>query len=92
MRRAAWRLGAECGLHPLIHTLLFFTVAQDLEKNKAEPRTPHFSSLNQDIVGWSQKEKCGLKYVIRSLGRPVWTSVEHTHAEQWSYAGMISIS
>jgi len=23
-----------------------------------------FCSLNQDIAGWSQEEKCGLKYVI----------------------------
>jgi hypothetical protein len=45
---------------PLIHTLLIFTVAEDIEKNKAEPRTPHFSNLNQDIVGWSQKEKFGV--------------------------------
>ena len=46
-------------------------MAQDIEKNKAEPRTPHFSSLNQDIVSWSQKEKCGLKYVIHIPGGPV---------------------
>jgi len=51
-------------LHPLIHTLLGFTLAQDLEKKKAEPKTPHFLSLNQDIVASSQEEKCGLKYVI----------------------------
>jgi len=31
---------------------------------KAEPRTPHFLSLNQDIVAWSQNEKCRLKYVM----------------------------
>jgi hypothetical protein len=34
---------------------------------KAEPVTPHFLSLNQDIVGWPQEVKCGLKYVIHSL-------------------------
>jgi hypothetical protein len=33
-------------LHPLIHTPLFFSSAQDVEKKKAEPRTPHFLSLN----------------------------------------------
>jgi hypothetical protein len=33
---------------------------------KAEPKTPHFLSLKQDIVAWSQKEKCGLKYVIHT--------------------------
>ena len=30
--------------------------------------TPHFQSLNQDTVPWSQDEKCGLKYVIHILG------------------------
>jgi len=30
--------------------------------------TPHFLSLNQDIVAWSQEEKCGLKYAIHSPG------------------------
>ena len=29
MRWAARRVGADCALHPLIHTLLKFTVAQD---------------------------------------------------------------
>jgi hypothetical protein len=51
-------------LHPLIHTLLKFNLAQNVEKKKAEPKTPHFPSSNQDIVAWSQEEKCGLKYVI----------------------------
>jgi len=31
---------------------------------KAEPVTPHFLDLNQDIVACSQVEECGLKYVI----------------------------
>jgi hypothetical protein len=31
-------------------------------KKNAEAKTPHFLSLNQDIVAWSQDEKCGLKY------------------------------
>ena len=31
-------------------------------RKKAEPRTPHVFSLNQDIVARSQKQKCGLKY------------------------------
>ena len=35
-----------------------------LGRKKAEPKTPHFLSLNQDIVVWSQEQKCGLKYVI----------------------------
>ena len=50
-------------LHPLIHTIAPETSAQDVEKKKAEPKTRHFLSLNQDIVALSQKEKCGLKYV-----------------------------
>jgi hypothetical protein len=55
-------------LHPLIHTFPTRNLAQDVEKKKAEPRNPHFLSLNQDIVAWSQEGKCGLKYVIHSLG------------------------
>jgi hypothetical protein len=39
-------------------------LAQDVEKKKAEPKTPHFFRLNQDIVASPQDEKCGLKYVI----------------------------
>jgi hypothetical protein len=39
-------------------TFLKFALAQDVEKKKTEPMTPHFFSLNQDIVPWSQKEKC----------------------------------
>jgi len=35
---------------PLIHTLLGFAQAQDVEKKKAEPVTPHLLGLNQDIV------------------------------------------
>jgi hypothetical protein len=50
-------------------TLLGFYQAQDVEKKKAEPKTPHFLSLNQYIVAWSQEEKCGLKYVSHSPGR-----------------------
>ena len=57
---------ANCGLHPLIHTFLEFTLVQDAEERKAEPRTQHFLSLKQDIVAWAQMQKCGLKYVIYS--------------------------
>ena len=71
MNRLAQKGGANCGLHPLIHTLLDFTVAQDLEKKKGEPKTPHFLSLNQDIVAGSQKRKCGLKYDMYSLRESV---------------------
>ena len=35
---------------PLIHTLLKSTLPQDLEKKKAESRTPHFHGLDQDKV------------------------------------------
>jgi len=34
-----------------------------LRRKKAEPKTPHFLSLNQDIVADAQNQKCGLKYV-----------------------------
>jgi len=33
-----------------------------LKSKIAEPGTPHFLSLNQDIVAGVQKEKCRLKY------------------------------
>jgi len=49
---------------PLIHTLLKFNLARDVEKKKAEPRTPHFLSLDQDIVACSLEAECGLKYDI----------------------------
>jgi hypothetical protein len=39
--------------HPLIHTIASETSAQDVEQKKAEQRTPHFFSSNQDIVAWS---------------------------------------
>ena len=35
-----------------------------LRRKKAESKTPHFLSLNRDIVVGPQDEKCGLKYVI----------------------------
>ena len=54
-------------LHPLIHTRLFFKLVQDVEKKGAEPKTPHFLSLNQDFVAWSQEQKWELKYVIHSF-------------------------
>jgi hypothetical protein len=36
-------------------------------QKKAESKTPHFLSLNQDIVVLSQEWKCGLKYVMQSF-------------------------
>jgi hypothetical protein len=65
--RLSQKRRANCGLHPLIHTIASETSDQDVEKKKAEPKTPHCLSLNQDIVAWFQKEKCGLKYVIHTL-------------------------
>jgi len=50
--------------HPLIHTSLLESSAQNVEKKKAEAKTPHFISLNQDIVARSLEAECGLKYVI----------------------------
>ena len=35
-------------------------------QKKAEPKTPHFLSLNQDSVAALQEQKCGLKYVMHS--------------------------
>jgi len=61
------RGGEKWRLHPLIHTLIGFVQAQDVEKKKAESRTPHSKRLNQDIVASPQEEKCGLKYVIFSF-------------------------
>jgi len=43
--------------------------APDVGKKKAEPKTPHFLSFNQDIVACSQEGKWGLKYVIHSFGK-----------------------
>ena len=48
-------------LHPLIHTIAPETSAQDVEKKKAELKTPHFLSLHQNIVAGSQEQKCELK-------------------------------
>jgi len=42
-----------------------------VEKKKAKQKTPHFFSLNQDIVPWSSEEKCELKYVIYIFSRQV---------------------
>ena len=42
---------------------------QDWSIKNAEPKTPHFLSLNQDIVAWSQEEKCGLKYEMLNFLR-----------------------
>ena len=59
----AQKEGAEFRLHPLIHTLLRFNQAQDVEEKKAEPKTPHFCSLNQDVVAWSKEAKWGVCYL-----------------------------
>ena len=40
---------------------------QMLRRKKAEPKTPHILTLNQNIVASPQDEKCGLKYVIHIL-------------------------
>ena len=52
----------KCALKYVIHS-----PGAGTEHKKAEPRTPHFLSLNQDIVVYSQEQKCGLKYVIYIL-------------------------
>jgi hypothetical protein len=35
-----------------------------LRRRKRSQVTPHFLSLNQDIVAWSPEPECGLKYVM----------------------------
>jgi hypothetical protein len=40
-------LAEKCELHPLIYTLLGFAQEPDVEKKKAEPKTPHFLSVNR---------------------------------------------
>jgi len=54
---------------------------QDIEKKKAEPKTPHFLSLKQDMVACSQEGKCELKYVMfslmRSVGTPAVSDIEN---------------
>ena len=80
MRWAGWVVGADFTLHPLIHTIAPETSAQDVEKKKAEPKTPHFLSLNQDIVARSQEAKveikvCKLKFFTISLGLHILTPI-----------------
>jgi hypothetical protein len=49
--------------------MIYVTISQsppetsvlDAQKKKAEPKTPHFPSLNQDIVAWSQGAKVWIK-------------------------------
>ncbi len=74
-RKHSWEVlaGQKCILHPLIHTFPLESSAQNVEKKKAEPKTPHFQNLNQDIVDSPQDEKCGLKYVIHSQDGPAWS-------------------
>jgi hypothetical protein len=40
---------------------------QNWGMKKAEPKTPHFLSLNQDIVDGSQEQKCELKYEVQTI-------------------------
>jgi hypothetical protein len=57
-----------------------WTLAQGVEKKEAESKTPHFLSLNQDIVAWSQNEKCRLKYDMLSPTRKVGEFVSNLDA------------
>jgi hypothetical protein len=65
-----------------------FHLAQNVGKKKAEPKTPHFLSLNQDIVARSQEEKCGLKYVMHTPGGPVWTPNGNSEKERGGSTGL----
>ncbi len=53
----------------LLTTQLLQTQCQGTKK--AESMTPHFLSLNQDIVGWSLEVKCASKYEMLSPTRKV---------------------
>ena len=46
----------------------------------------------QHVVVWSQRQECGLKYVMYTPGGPVWTSDEYAYTEQWDNSDMVSIS
>jgi hypothetical protein len=59
---------------PLIHTFPTKISAPDVEMKKAEPVTPHFLNLGQDIVVGSKDEKCGVcnvhsSWVVRRGGK-----------------------
>ena len=54
-RRQSGTAEANFASHPLIHSLLGSAQAQNVDKKKAEPKTSHFSCLNQDIVAGSQE-------------------------------------
>jgi len=45
---------------------LVLSLAQDVEKKKAEPKTQHLLSSKQDIVAWSQEKKFRLKHAMLS--------------------------
>jgi hypothetical protein len=44
-----------------------FTNANPMPIKKAEPKTPHFLSLNQDIVAWSQEAESYLAILSSDL-------------------------
>jgi hypothetical protein len=80
-------------------TLLNFNLAQDIGKKKAEPRTPHFFSLNQDIVPWSQKEKCRVcnLHFPKQKGRAIADSTftrflsKSNHSDVYHFLGKIRV-
>jgi hypothetical protein len=47
------------------------TSAHDVEKKKAEPKTPHFPSLNQDIVARSEEAKVEIKVCNIQSGQKI---------------------
>ena len=54
-----------------------------LRRKKTEPVTPHFLSLNQDIVAGSQKRKCGLKYVMFSMPEKPKKLLAPSNCSEW---------
>ena len=54
---------------PLIHAFTIKSLALDVAKKKAEPKTLHFLSLDQDIIASPQEDKCG---VCNPQSEPDW--------------------
>ena len=75
--------GRNYRLHPLIHTFPFGNSAQDVEMKKAEPKTPHLPSLNQDIVVYSQEQECELKYDMSSQNQKSIELVSASNCSCW---------
>ena len=76
MRWVAWRLGANCVLHPLIHTFLKLTLAQDVGVSQ------RFSGLDNELsqTGYTLSSDLTIRSALH-LG----------HLTAWSLTRLISI-